>query len=257
MSEAPATVESVSDIPDQQTVNRLRTVVAGDFGTDLVAHDLSHLDRVARAARDIAEVENPADTVTPQLVAYVHDYHRVVEHSVSTNATGRHTDPDEVWTFIDRALRAAEVPERLMPEIDAAVRFNDKSLMKGDTLDGASLTAAIVRDADKLDAVGAIGIARAFMYGGYIGETLWDPSATIADTYSSGATSSVIAHFYEKLIRVTEEMLTDGGRRLAADRVGFMIEFLERFHAEWGDSDTAPMNISPHGGVSSPRSRGG
>ncbi|MBJ7290875.1 hypothetical protein, partial [Williamsia sp.] len=192
----------MSETPDQQTVDRLRTVVAGDFGTALVAHDLSHLDRVARAARDIAQVENPADTVTPQLVAYVHDYHRVVEHGAPANAGAQQTGPDDVWPLIERALRRAEVPEQLLPEIDAAVRFNEKSLMKGDTLDGASLTAAIVRDADKLDAVGAIGIARAFMYGGYIGETLWDPSAAISPTYTSGPTSSVIAHFYEKLIRV-------------------------------------------------------
>ena len=247
MSEASASVDTVSRTSDQQTVDRLRAVVADDFGTALVAHDLSHLDRVARTAREIAGEENPTDTVTPQLVAYVHDYHRVAEHAAATSGVTSRSDPDHVWPLIERALRVAEVPEHLLPEIDAAVRFNEKSLMKGDTLDGASRTAAIVRDADKLDAVGAIGIARAFMYGGYIGETLWDPAATIADTYTSGATSSVIAHFYEKLIRVTGEMLTGGGRRLAAARVDFMIAFLEQFHAEWGDAATAPLNVSASG----------
>jgi uncharacterized protein len=222
------------------TVRRLRAVVAGDFETALVGHDVSHLDRVARVAGDIAEVESPGDVVTARLVAYVHDYHRVIEH-------GDHRGParhEQVWPHIETALRAAEVPERLFSEIDAAVRFNEKSLMKGDSLAGAPLTAAIVRDADKLDAVGAIGIARAFMYGGYIGEALWDPGAVIAETYTSGATSSVIAHFYEKLIRVPDEMLTGGGRDVATARVDFMLEFLQRFHDEWGDAATAPVNAS-------------
>lgn len=219
-------------------VRRLRSVVASDFGTALVGHDMSHLDRVARVAGEIAEVDNPRDVVTPLVVAYVHDYHRVVEHG--DNDPG-HAHPDRVWPHIETALLAADVPNRMFPEIDAAVRFNEKSLMKGDSLDGASLTAAIVRDADKLDAVGAIGIARAFMYGGHIGEPLWDPTATIADTYTSGTTSSVIAHFYEKLIRVPAEMLTVGGRDLATTRVDFMLDFLRQFHAEWGDTDTAPL----------------
>lgn len=81
------------------------------------------------------------------------------------------------------------------------------------TLDGGDAIGEILRDADKLDALGAIGIGRAFMYGGHLGAPRWDPGAELQATYRPGATSSVIAHFYEKLERLDEEVLTAPGAR--------------------------------------------
>ncbi|MBF6327338.1 HD domain-containing protein [Nocardia transvalensis] len=219
-----------------EMVEAVRDGVADRFGSDLVAHDLAHLDRVARLARRIAREEGQ-DEVLPQLIAYVHDFHRIAEQEL-----GRPVASEEVLPRIRKFLYDSEIPEPVIDEVERAVIFNERYLIKGDSLGGGSSAARIVRDADKLDAMGAIGIARAFMFGGAHRAPLWDPEAERMATYRSGPTSSVIAHFYEKLVRLPQEMLTDTGRRLAGERAAFLVEYLRRFHEEWGDSETAPVN---------------
>ena len=217
-------------------VAQVRTRVAADFDARIVAHDMGHLDRVARLAEQIAEAESHDSTV-PKLIAYVHDYHRIAESRL-----GRPVDSAEVIPEIRALLTELAVPADLIDQIEQGVLFNDKYIIKGDQLAGGSLSARITRDADKLDAGGAIGIARAFMYGGATHAELWDPGAALQTTYRSGSTSSVIAHFYEKLVWLPGEMLTETGKRMAQDRTAFLVEFLRRFHREWGDESDAPIN---------------
>ena len=100
----------------------------------------------------------------------------------------------------------------------------------------------IVVDADVLDAMGAIGIARAFTYGATIGEPIWEPGHDLAGTYTSGRTSSVVAHFYEKLLRLHGELRTAAGRELGAPRHAFLVEFLRRFHDEFGDAEPPELS---------------
>jgi uncharacterized protein len=100
-----------------------------------------------------------------------------------------------------------------------------------------SLAGQCVQDADRLDALGAIGIARAFAYGGYKGQGLYDPAAppTLHDSfeaYKQGA-STTINHFYEKLLLLQDRMNTTAGKRLAAGRHRYMELYLEQFFAEW------------------------
>jgi len=94
-----------------------------------------------------------------------------------------------------------------------------------------------VQDADRLDAMGAIGIARTFAYGGFVNRPIHDPDVSpvmhaSADAYinSKGTT---INHFHEKLLLLRERMNTDFGRKLAEERHRYMVDFLERFRAEW------------------------
>ena len=96
---------------------------------------------------------------------------------------------------------------------------------------------AVVQDADRLDAIGAIGIARAFAYGGWRGRALFEPGVpsvmhATAESYRDGS-GSTINHFAEKLLLLKDRLNTEAARRLAADRHRFMEQFLERFHAEW------------------------
>ncbi|GAA5042923.1 HD domain-containing protein [Nocardia callitridis] len=221
---------------DDDLVAMVRNRVAQDFDRRIVAHDLSHLDRVARLAKRIAEAE-AHDTIAPQLVAYVHDYHRIAESEL-----GRQVDSTEVIPRIHDLLTDLAVPADTVTEIEHAVLFNEKYTIKGHQLSDGSTTAKITRDADKLDAIGAIGIARAFMYGGASSAELWDPTAELQETYKSGPTTSVIAHFYEKLLRLPNEMLTNTGKHLAEKRTAYLIDFLRRFHQEWGDESSAPIN---------------
>jgi len=95
----------------------------------------------------------------------------------------------------------------------------------------------VVQDADRLDAIGAIGVARAFAYGGWKGQPLFEPGRDpvlhdSAEAYRTGA-GSTVNHFHEKLLLLKDLMNTDAGRRIAEERHRFLETFLERFHAEW------------------------
>jgi uncharacterized protein len=105
------------------------------------------------------------------------------------------------------------------------------------TVDGAAAQSQLFEyqafaDADQLDALGAIGIARAFAFGGAHHRPIWNPDPDPVTPGLYGASS--IHHFYEKLLRLHGDMYTDAARQLAAHRVAVMEEFLRTFYAEWG-----------------------
>jgi uncharacterized protein len=217
---------------------RVRAHVIADFVAAPVAHDLGHLDRVARLADRIAAAEGAPPEVAG-VAAYVHDFHRVVEHE-----DGGVVRPEAPWARIERVLAECAVPDTWWPDIRDAVALTGRYRFAGDdgtSMAEASVVARCVHDADNLDAIGAIGIARAFMYGGALAEPLWQPEAERLAVYREGPSTSVIAHFYEKLVRLGADMLTATGRELAGERMAFLLEFLEHFHEEWGDAASAPI----------------
>jgi len=97
--------------------------------------------------------------------------------------------------------------------------------------------AAIVRDADRLDAIGAVGIARAFTYGGAIGLKMYEESDAVRERLTEEDyrknQSSTITHFYEKLLKISGLMITITGKKLAKERHEYMEDFLEKFLKEW------------------------
>jgi uncharacterized protein len=128
---------------------------------------------------------------------------------------------------------AADVTEHVC-EIVATTSFRGAGVPdQARTLEGK-----VVQDADRLDALGAIGVARAFAYGGWRGRPLYDPEAPppvqhqTKEAYAAGAASTV-HHFYEKLFLLRERMYTPAARALAAERHRFLERFLAEFDAEW------------------------
>ncbi len=114
------------------------------------------------------------------------------------------------------------------------ISFN-KSLEKGKKFTSAELE--VVQDADRLDAIGAIGIARCFNYGGFKNRKLFDPSIKpkmnmTKDEYKK-STAPTINHFYEKLLLLSDKMNTTTGKRIAKQRHQFMEQYLDQFYAEW------------------------
>jgi len=181
------------------------------FAGDSSGHDYAHTLRVYKTAVKIAREEG-ADLLTVQLCALLHD---VDDRKLSPDTA---ENLDNAVNF----LRSRHVSEEQIRVICRAISQISFSKHPGppDTLEGKC-----VQDADRLDAMGAIGIARTFAFGGSRGRVLYDPEGK--DTASS------VAHFYDKLLRLKDLMNTPAGKRLAEERDLYMRNFLDRFFAEW------------------------
>ncbi|GAA2987706.1 HD domain-containing protein [Streptosporangium longisporum] len=213
----------------------VRTRVLADFAEADSAHDIGHLDRVAALAGQIADTSG-ADPVQAQVAAYVHDYHRVEE----TRQGKRPIRPEEVSAAILDVLDRCQVPKEWHPAVLSAVEMTGRYRFAGESIDPRCPVAAAVHDADNLDAMGAIGIGRTFAFGGMLGEPLWDPAAALKQIYQEGHTTSVLAHLYEKLVHLEQDMLTEHGRRLAADRALLLHRFAAEFRCEWTAGRPSP-----------------
>jgi uncharacterized protein len=193
-------------------------------------HDWWHVDRVRRTALRLARDEG-ADPYVAELAALLHD---VADHKFH--------DGDE--TAGPRAARAwlAEAGA------DAGTTDHVCAIIAALSYRGAGVptpmatpAGAVVQDADRLDAIGAIGIARAFAYGGSRGRSMHEPEAAPElhdsfDRYKASA-GPTINHFHEKLLLLRDRMNTPAARRIADGRHRFMQEFLGRFHHEWDGAD--------------------
>lgn len=182
-------------------------------------HDAFHLDRVARNARMLALAEG-ADVDVVESAAFLHDLDRTGERDPLGAARAHLAALDAPEAFAARVLEAVE-------------RHKDKSFAPGGVRP-RSLEAAVLSDADKLEAIGAIGIARAFSYGGLKQRPLWDGAPTTTpEVYVSGAKGTTVQHFYDKLLRIRGEFATPTARKLADERHAFLESFLARFFEEW------------------------
>ena len=187
-------------------------------------HDWWHIARVRALARTIAAAEQ-ADSFICELAALLHD---IADPKIAG-------DWDTGLARVGDWLAAHDVPaaERdHVLEIIATISFAGGNKSAPRTLEGR-----VVQDADRLDAIGAMGIARAFAYGGAHGRILHDPTISprasmTAEEYRSHATPT-INHFYEKLLLLKDRMNTDYARHLAEQRHHVMEAFLDEFYAEW------------------------
>ena len=185
-------------------------------------HGWSHIERVVRLAVHIHDCEAKGDRYTVELGALLHD---IGDHKFAV-----HDGPAE----IRRILGSLSIDQGV---IDEVVSINENiSFSKGKSDRPKSNELQIVQDADRLDAMGAIGIARAFSYGGFKGREIYDPGQGfvnppgLADLKNSAST---VHHFYDKLLVLKNLMNTPTGRKLAEERHDFMVRYLEQFYREW------------------------
>ncbi|MBI2486692.1 MAG: HD domain-containing protein [Deltaproteobacteria bacterium] len=191
-------------------------------------HDWWHVHRVSNTALSIAKREG-ADLFIVELGALLHDIADYKFHGGDSTVGPRIASE---WLL---SLGADKDTLNHIKHIIQHVSFKGaavKSRMK--TLEGK-----IIQDADRLDAIGAIGIARAFTYGGFRkNQLLYDPSGTIKkhrsfSEYKRKSTASTIHHFYEKLLLLKDLMNTKTGKKLAQHRHAFMERYLKQFFEEW------------------------
>lgn len=189
-------------------------------------HDWWHILRVRRLAAFINKTELLADPFTVDITALLHD-------TVDSKFAGQ--KPEDAYLsiveFIDKT-GISEIRERVLNVI-RNVSFSSKN-KSGDPDDPLLW---VIQDADRLDAMGAIGIARAFNYGGFRNNKIYDPevlnSEETGKEMSQSGTSSTISHFYEKLLLLKYRMNTLTAKRLAEERHEFLEIFLREFYKEW------------------------
>ena len=189
-------------------------------------HDWFHIERVFKNSVLISKNET-CDVTVVKLGALLHDI-----------ADSKFHDGDE--TVGPRIAREFLESENVDQEtITHVVNIIENISYKGGNFEKkfSSIELDVVQDADRLDAIGAIGIARAFNYGGFKNRTLYDPkiapNSTMTKEEYKKNDSPTLNHFYEKLLLLKDKMNTETGKQIAQERHRYMEGFLAQFYAEW------------------------
>ncbi len=207
-------------------ISRTAEFIRQRLQDDSSGHDWWHIDRVRGNAVYLAQTEG-ADVELCELAALLHDIADWKFHGGDEKA-----GPQAARAWLESQDVDAKTIEQVC-DIIAGVTYKGAGVETAmSTLEGRC-----VQDADRLDAIGAIGIARAFAFGGHFGRLMYDPEhpPELHATFEAYKTKSgpTINHFYEKLLLLQDRMQTSTGRKLAAERHRFLESFLQQFFAEW------------------------
>ena len=189
-------------------------------------HDWFHIERVYRTAIMINNEELGNEMIV-SLAALLHDI-----ADSKFNGGDEEIGPKTAENF----LRSIDLAPEMIHQVTSIIRH--MSFKNSFDKNGfRSLEMEIVQDADRLDAIGAIGIARAFTYGGFKNRVLYDPSIPPVEQHTKesykNTTAPTINHFYEKLLLLKDMMNTPTGKRIAQNRHDFMLSYLDQFYGEW------------------------
>ena len=199
---------------------RCECVLARQAGD--AAHGLEHVRRVVREARRLAAAEGARlEVVVP--AAWLHDCVTVPKDSPQRLQASRLAAEQAVaW------LREWTYPAELLPEIAHAIEAHSFSA----GLAPRTVEAKVVQDADRLEALGAVGLARCLMLGGELGRPLYAREDPFCDRRAPDDHAATVDHFYSKLLKLEATMQTAGGRREARVRTDFLREFLQELQRE-------------------------
>ncbi|MFO8069419.1 MAG: HD domain-containing protein [Alkalibacterium sp.] len=209
---------------NEAIINDTKQMVREKLLNEGTGHDWYHIERVWKMAVKLAEKEK-ANRFVVELAALLHD---LIDDKLVSN---KEDAVQEVMYWLDGVGVSSTDSEKIL-EIIESISFKGGNRRKLHTIE-----AQVVQDADRLDAIGAIGIARCFAYAGSKGNPLFDPELSVRDNmteeeYRRGKTSAV-HHFYEKLLKLKDLMNTEAARAIAEERHAFMEEYLTQFFNEW------------------------
>jgi uncharacterized protein len=210
-----------------QTINNTVDFVKRTLSKAEGGHDWWHIYRVWQLSKQIASKEENVNLTVVELGALLHDI-----------ADSKFYDGDEEIgpRLAAKFLKKENVEDSVVEHVINIIRnISFKNSFEDQTFSSKELD--IVQDADRLDAIGAIGIARTFNYGGHKGRTLYDPAIKPEEnlnkeTYKK-STAPTINHFYEKLLLLKDKMNTKTGKEMAVNRHKFMEQYLKEFFDEW------------------------
>jgi uncharacterized protein len=216
---------------DQALINRTADFVREKFLHEGSGHDWEHIRRVWQVARALARDTPQANPLITELGALLHDVADWKFHDGDEEAGPR---ASRAW------LESQQTEEGVIEAVERIIReISFKGL--GVATPMSSVEGELVQDADRLDAIGAIGVARAFAYGGHKGRPLHDPAVppVVHESFESYKknTGPTVNHFYEKLLHLRERLHTPAARKVAEERHTFMEQFLTQFLREWEGKD--------------------
>ncbi len=212
---------------NQLVVDKTAEFIKQKFATEPTGHDWWHMYRVWQLAKHIASKEKGADMLVVELSALLHD---IADFKFHDNDFEAGPKAARKW------LKTLDVDEDAIAHIEDIIRnISFKGAAEKQNLN--TLEGRIVHDADKLEAMGAIGIARVFAFSGASGLPIFEPQQKhrpnmMFKEYKKLSSSS-INHFHEKLLLLRDRMFTKTGKELAHHRHEFMEMYLEEFHKEW------------------------
>jgi len=206
----------------QNTIAFVKETLQGAEG----GHDWFHIERVYKNALLIANDET-VDVFIVSLGALLHDIADSKFHNGDETV-----GPKKARAFLENQ----QVKETVIAHVEQIIK--NISYKGGNFIQNfTSPELAVIQDADRLDAIGAIGIARTFNYGGFKNREIYNPAVSpnlkMSKKEYKKSTAPTINHFYEKLLLLKDKMNTKTGLRIATDRHKFMKVFLTQFYAEW------------------------
>ncbi|MCM3747801.1 HD domain-containing protein [Paenibacillus pasadenensis] len=218
-------MKEIHEQPIQKAVLQAAEAYAkAELGADTSGHDWWHVHRVAAMSERLAR-EEEADAPLCVLAALLHD---VADEKLNES---KEAGMLKVSAWLDGQPVSREQRSHVL-EIIATMSYNGGSNSPMATLEGK-----VVQDADRLDAIGAISIARAFVYSGHTGRPMHDPALPpreqmTPDEYRKRG-GTAINHFYEKLLKLKDRINTPSAKRIAEQRHAYMEQYLEQFYMEW------------------------
>ena len=212
----------MSDTIIPNTVAFVKLTLAGAEG----GHDWYHIERVWNTARYIREQEGSGDLLTIELAALLHDISDAKFNGGDDEIGSRMASEFLLEQGVDREI--LEHVQTIIKHVSYKGGFSQDQI--------STIEFHIVQDADRLDAIGALGIARAFNYGGFKNRPIHNPEMPLQEYKDSKAyhksDAPTINHFYEKLLKLKDLMNTHTGKTIAQERHDFMLQFLETFYRE-------------------------
>jgi uncharacterized protein len=214
-------------------VEQATEFVKGVLQGNDASHDWAHIERVYKMATNLANKEGITDKDSKEVIALGAIMHDVHDYKYSGSETA---GAEAVDKFLSEHNYPNDKKQRVLHIINN-ISYS-KELEKGNVVGEDDLELKIVQDADRLDAIGAIGVARTMIYSGAKGRPMYDPNIKpnlnpSKQEYQNKKNDTAINHFYEKLLKLKDIMKTKSGKEVAQKRHEFMELYLDQFLKEW------------------------
>jgi len=217
---------------ENQLIQNTIALVKRELSDAEGGHDWFHIQRVFNTSKLLLQHEE-GDSLVVQLAALLHDIADPKFHNGNEQI-----GPQTARDFLETQQVSHETTAHVV-NIIRHMSFKNSLEQGGETFTSKEMD--IVQDADRLDAIGAIGIARAFNYGGFKNRELYNPKVppnlNMTKEEYKKSKAPTINHFYEKLLLLKDGMRTPTGKKLAENRHEFMLDYLEQFYREWNGAE--------------------